>query len=253
MSYKPQELLIDTIARELEDIPHIAVGVLSPIPGSAAILAQTRAAESGKPPVKVSIIGSKARGYRTDGGVDLFDSAGQGRLGAFFLSGGQIDGQANINLVGVGDYPGETARWSGSFGSAYLYFMVPRVILFREVHTTRTLVDKVDFISAPGVSPPNVHRPGGPHALVTNRCLFMFDRERGRFRLASRHPGNSVEEIRENTGFDFDCPDEVPETSEPSAETLGLIRGPIAEKIANPYPRFAAEVLGYEAAEAVPA
>ena len=57
--------------------------------------------------------------------------AAQGRIDAFFLGGGQIDGAANINLVGVGGYPQSRVRWPGSFGSAYLYFLVPRVILAR--------------------------------------------------------------------------------------------------------------------------
>ena len=243
MDYGNEELLIAVIARLLEGDGHIAVGVLSPIPGSAAILAQARS----DTPVKVSIIGSRIAPYRTDGGVDFFDCAGQGRLDAFFLSGGQIDGQANINLLGVGDYPGKTARWSGSFGSAYLYFVVPKVILFREEHTRRTLVEQVDFISAPGSSPANVYRPGGPHALVTSRCLFMFEKERGGFRLESLHPGVTIEEVRDNTGFDFACPDHVPQTPAPDADTLALIRGEIAGKIADPYPRFATEVLGFEA------
>ena len=102
--------------------------------------------------------------------LKVADLAGRGRIDAFFLSGGQIDGQANINLVGTGDYPSTEVRWSGSFGSAYLYFMVPRVILFRWEHSRRTLVRQVDFISAPGRSEPGVHRPGGPVALF----LFLF-------------------------------------------------------------------------------
>jgi len=243
--YRTEELLIEVIARLLDGVENIAVGVLSPIPGSAAILAQSRA--GGPENVRVSVIGAKLPGYRTDGGIDLFDQAAQGRLGAFFLSGGQIDGAGNINLLGVGDYPGAEARWSGSFGSAFLYSLVPRVILFREEHTPRTLVEKVDFISAAGSNAPNVYRPGGPHALVTNRCLFMFDKARGRFRLESVHPGESVESVRDNTGFDFECPAEVPETPAPDAATLKAIRQDIAPKIADPYPKFAAEVLGYTA------
>src|SRR3546814_9065014 len=79
---------------------------------------------------------------------------------AFFLSGAQIDGRANINLVSIGDPDRPKARFPGSFGSGYLYYVVPRVILFRLEHTVRTLVEKVDFVSAPGISEPNVHRPG---------------------------------------------------------------------------------------------
>src|SRR5215475_10321830 len=99
----------------------------------------------------------------------------------FFLGGGQIDGQANINLVGAGPYPDLEVRWPGSFGSAYLYFLVPRVILFREEHTRRVMVPRVDFISAPGASASNVHRPGGPYKMLTGLGLFAFDRARCRF------------------------------------------------------------------------
>src|SRR5690606_4821380 len=143
--------------------------------------------------------------------------AAQGRIDAFFLGGGQIDGEANINLVGVGGYPRSRVRWPGSFGSAYLYFLVPRVILFREEHSARVLVPRVEFVSAPGASAPEVERPGGPYALVTGRCVFRFDAPRRRFRLASVHPGHTVDEVAEHTGFEYDAPPEVPETPAPSA------------------------------------
>jgi glutaconate CoA-transferase subunit B len=243
MDYRPEELLIAVIARLLEGLRHIAVGVLSPIPGSAALLAQARS--DGR--TKVSIIGSHKQPYRADGGIDLFDCAGQGRVDAFFLSGGQIDGQANVNLVGVGDYPEGKVRWSGSFGSAYLYFLVPRVILFREEHTRRVLVEKVDFVSAPGTSPPNVYRPGGPYALLTSRCLFLFDRSAGRFHLKSLHPGHTLKEVRDHTGFTFDAPATIPETVPPNAQTLELIRTTVARRIADPYPKFAREMFGVTA------
>ncbi len=128
----------------------------------------------------------------------------------FFLSGGEIDGEGNVNLVSIGDYRRPKTRFPGSFGSSYLYYVVPKVILFRSEHSRRTLVPKVDFISAPGTSPQNVFRPGGPIALITNRCLFGFDRARRCFRLASVHPGHTVAEVVENTGFDFDQSNEVP-------------------------------------------
>lgn len=238
-----EERLIHAIAGLLEDCPHIACGVLSPIPGAAAMLAAKRADRKGGG-VRVSIIGCDLPEFRCDGGLELFDQAGQGRVDAFFLSGGQIDGRANINLTGVGQYPEMDKRWSGAFGSAYLYFQVPRVILFRLEHSRRVFPEAVDFISSPGVSEPGVHRPGGPHALVTNLCVMGFDRARARFTLFSTHPGVSVEEVRDNTGFDFDVKAETPETETPSDEDLALIRGEIAAKIANPYPKFARALFG---------
>jgi glutaconate CoA-transferase subunit B len=237
------EIMIGVIAGMLTGLGHVAVGASSPIPGSAALL--TRALSNGR--TRVSVLGSRENNPFTDGGRELFDCAGQGRIDAFFLSGGQIDGAANINLVGVGDledYPRAQARFPGSFGSSYLYFVVPRVILFREEHTPRTLVDKVDFISAPGTSPPEVHRPGGPHALVTGLCVFAFDRARARFSLRSVHPGVSAKDVRAATGFDYDAPAKVPETPAPDAETLELLRTRVAHEVAETYPGFARRAWG---------
>jgi len=128
--------------------------------------------------------------------------------------------------------------------SILLTYVVPKVVLFRTEHSRRTLVPKVDFVSAPGGSAGNVFRPGGPVALVTNRCLFDFDRARRRFRLASVHPGHSVAEVIENTGFDFDRPAEVPTTPAPSPETLELMRTVVAPQLAEVYPQFAKSVFG---------
>jgi glutaconate CoA-transferase subunit B len=238
------ELLICAIARMLEDLGHVAVGASSPIPGAAALLARARSGAR----LRVSLLGSEDHTFFTDGGCELFDCAAQGRIDAFFLGGGQIDGEANINLVGIGAYPRTSVRWPGSFGAAYLYFLVPRVILFREEHSARVLVPKVDFISAPGDSADNVYRPGGPHALVTGRCVFAFERERRRFRLASVHPGHTVGQVRANTGFAFDAPEDVPETAPPDAESLALIRDSVGREIAEVYPQFAERLAASRAA-----
>lgn len=232
----PTELLIFTLAGLLADCRHVVVGASSPIPGSAALLA--RAWSRGR--LRVNVLGSQQHNSFTNGGVETFDMAAQGRIDAFFLGGGQIDGEANINLVGTGHYPDGPVRWPGSFGSSYLYFLVPKVILFREEHTRRVFVPKVDFVSAPGWSPPQVYRPGGPAKLVTGRAVFVFERAQRRFRLETVHPGHTAEEIREHTGFDYALPDVVPTTPEPDADTLALLRGRIRSEIAETYPRFAA-------------
>jgi len=245
MNSKPEEILIASVAGLLKGCRHIAVGASSPIPGSAAYLAQ----ELSDGATEVSVLGSKNAQFFTNGGAELFDMAAHGRIDVFFLSGGQIDGHGNINLVGVGDYPQQKVRWSGSFGSSYLYFIVPNVILFRWEHSRRTLVEQVDFISAPGTSPPNVYRPGGPRALITNLCLFDFVKETGRFRLASIHPGHTLEEVRDHTGFDFEIPGTILETPVPSAKTLHIIRHSVAAKIADPYPVFAETVFGIDAGD----
>jgi glutaconate CoA-transferase, subunit B len=237
-NFRTEELLADVMSRLIGDARHVAVGAQSPVPAAAAILARARGG-----PRFVSILESRSETF-TDGGRELFDCAGQGRLDVFFLSGAQIDGEANINLVSIGDYHKPKVRFPGSFGSGYLYFVVPRVILFRLKHSRRTLVERVDFISAPGTSPDHVYRPGGPVALVTPLCLFGFDRTRKRFRLESVHPGHTLEEVLDHTGFAFDRPANPPQTPPPSPETLRLLREVAAPELAEIYPRFAASVFG---------
>ncbi len=238
MTALPREILICTIARLLQDVRHVAVGASSPMPAAGVML--RRALDEGRQRVRLSILGSVEHNFFTNGSAELFDSAGQGRLDAFFLGGGQIDGMANVNLVGVGSYPQMSVRWPGSFGSAYLYYTVPRVILFREEHSPRVLVEKVDFISAPGISAPETYRPGGPVALLTSKALFSFDRLRPGFRLQSMHPGHDLSEIRAATGFRFDHDEAPASTPTPEAATLSLLRGRVLDELSETYPAFAA-------------
>lgn len=246
-SATPREILIATIADLLTGVRLVAVGASSPIPAAGAMLLRARNEARGLTQVRIVVLGSREHNFFTNGAVELFDCAAQGRVDAFFLGGGQIDGQANINLVGTGDYPQSSTRWPGSFGSAFLYYVVPRVILFREEHSPRVFVEKVDFISAPGTSEGLV-RNGGPYALLTGLALFDFDKARKRFRLRSAHHGVSSTDVRANTGFDYDEPADVPTTAEPDADTLALLRGRVTRELAETYPQFAGSLAAERAA-----
>ena len=228
-----EELLASVVARLIGDAAHVAVGAASPIPAAACQLLKARGAR-----IRVSLLHKRRGNPFTEGSRELFDLAGQGRIDVFFLGGAQIDGEANINLVRAGE-----SRFPGSFGSAFMYFSAKRTILFREEHSRRVLVPRVEFISAPGWSPPEVVRPGGPVALLTGRALFAWQRDRRRFRLESVHDG---EDVRSQTGFDYDAPAAVPRTPQPSAEDLALLRGPVAREMANNYPDFAKRVWGID-------
>jgi glutaconate CoA-transferase, subunit B len=245
--YSARELLIATIAELLDGVRHVAIGASSPIPAAGAMLLRARNEMRGRETVRISILGSLEHNFFTNGGVEVFDCAAQGRIDAFFLGGGQIDGAANINLVGTGDYPNNEVRWPGCFGSAFIYFVVPRVILFREEHSPRVLVEKVDYISAPGTSS-GVARRGGPHALLTGLALFSFDRARQRFALRSVHRGATAAEVRANTGFEYDSPADPPQTTAPDQATLALLRGRVTQELAETYPQFAEQLRDERAA-----
>lgn len=245
--YSARELLIATIADLLDGVRHVAVGASSPIPAAGAMLLRARNESRGRERVRISILGSQEHNFFTNGGVELFDCAAQGRVDAFFLGGGQIDGEANINLVGTGPYPASEVRWPGCFGSSFLYFVVPRVILFREEHSPRVLVDKVDYISAPGTSA-GVARSGGPFALLTGLALFSFDAQRRGFALRSVHRGTTAAEVRAQTGFRYDAAAEPSQTPAPDAATLALLRGRVTRELAETYPQFAESLRGERAA-----
>ncbi len=236
----PQERLIHAIVRLILDpaappARHIAVGAASPIPAAACWLVKKLGHD-----VRLSLLHRPSGNPFTEGTRELFDLAGQGRIDLFFLGGGQIDGQANLNLVGTGDWPGTGTRFPGSFGSAFMYLMTPRTILFREEHSTRVLVPNVDIISAPGISPNGVFRRGTAQALVTGRCVFSFDGTG--FTLASLHPGETIESIRTETGFDYTAPASPPATPDPDDAVLALLRGPVCDEMLATYPDFCRRV-----------
>ncbi len=245
MSFAPEELLACALARLIVARPtaHVAVGAASPVPAAACWLAVKRGA-----PIRLSLLHKRSGNPFTEGSRELFDLTGQGRVDLFFLGGGQIDGQANLNLIGTGEWPGREVRFPGSFGSAFMYMMAGRTILFREEHSPRVLVERVAHVSAPGVSEPGVFRRGHAQALVTGKCVFAFDPARGRFILESVHPGETVESVRAATGFGFDVAAGVGETPAPTEGELALLRGPVRDEMLETYPEFCGRVFGRRAA-----
>jgi glutaconate CoA-transferase subunit B len=222
-THAPEELLAATISRLIADAGHVAVGAASPIPAAGAFLARARR----NPRLRISLLQKRSGNPFSEGTRELFDLAGQGRIDVFFLGGAQIDGEGSINLVQAGG-----RRFPGSFGSAFMYPMVRRTILFREEHSPRVLVPKVEFVSA----------RGNPAALLTGKALFDWQPEKRRFRLKSVHPGHSAKEVREQTGFEFDVAADCGETPAPGAEDLALLRGTLRPVMAENYPEFAARV-----------
>ncbi len=221
--YAKEELLACVIARLLAGARHAAIGASSPIPASGCFLRKVS-----DPGFRVSLQQRRAANPFTEGSRELFDLAGQGRIDTFFLGGAQIDGTGAINLVRA-----DGRRFPGSFGSAFMYPMVPGTILFREEHSRRTLVPKVEFVSARGT----------PRALLTGKALFSWSKERKRFRLESFHDA-SKDQIAEMTGFEYDVSPSAAETPAPTGEELALLRGPVAKQMAPDYPEFARRVWG---------
>ena len=120
-----------------------------------------------------------------------------------------------------------------------MYFVVPQIILFREEHSPRTLVDQVDFISAPGASDEHIYRPGGPKYLITNRALFKFNKNLKKFSLLKLNQNQTIQDIKELTGFKFDYSENISDMLDPDTSRLKILRDKIAPMVSEFYPEFA--------------
>ncbi|MFJ8945920.1 CoA-transferase subunit beta [Streptomyces sp. NPDC102395] len=135
----------------------------------------------------------------------------------------QIDRFGNQNISCIGDWARPARQLLGVRGAPVntlnnpTSYWVPR-------HSRRVFVEKVDMVCGVGYD-----RAGdAPHhrlvRVVTDLCVLDFGGPDRSMRLVSLHPGVSVEEVREATGFALCVPDEVPYTREPTVEELRLIR-----------------------------
>jgi glutaconate CoA-transferase subunit B len=236
-AYGPEELMAVVISREVRNQETIGVGAASPIPAAGCILAEQLHA----PQATIIILGSEEYYPFPGGSSELHFLAQRGELDLFFLSGVQIDRRGNINLHVIGNYETPGLRLPGAYGSAMLYYMAHRVILFRTEHTRRTFVDQVDFITAAGITSEKVYREGGPTLIVTPKALLAWDKEQGEWVLSAIHPGSSLEEVKDNTGFPLRLAEPRISTPPPTERELMVLRTTVREKLQRIYPEFAAQ------------
>ncbi|NQV56953.1 MAG: hypothetical protein HQ503_13920 [Rhodospirillales bacterium] len=151
---------------------------------------------------------------------------GQG-LGA--LGGIQIDKYGNSNMIGVGEHPRLKFRGPGTVGTIWLA-SGPQGI-FTEHHNKRLFVDKVDYVSGPGWLDGGDSRHkllngrDGPPLCWSPIAVCDFTEDDHHMRLASVHPGYTVNDVVANTGFDLVIEGDIPTTTEPTDWELNVLRG----------------------------
>lgn len=226
-----------TLAREVRDGETVGVGAVSPIPAAGCMLAEQLHA----PHVTLIILDCAEYYPFPAGSSELHFLAQRGELDLFFLSGIQFDRRGNFNLHVIGDYHAPTVRMAGAYGSAMLYYMAHRVILFRDQHTPRIFVEQVDFVTAAGITPESVYREGGPALLVSPKAILAWDKAAGEWLLDRVQPGSSVEEIKNSTGFDLRVSTTVQPATPPTEHELHVLRTVVRKKLAQSYPEFVRE------------
>jgi acyl CoA:acetate/3-ketoacid CoA transferase beta subunit len=140
----------------------------------------------------------------------------------------QIDRQGNQNISAIGDFAKPKRQLLGSRGAPgntvnnRTSYWVPK-------HGPRVFVEQVDVVS--GVGParakaagPAASRYNDIHRIVTNLGVLDVKGPNDTVRLISTHPGVTVDEVREATGFDLAVADDVAETRSPMFSELVIIR-----------------------------
>ena len=155
----------------------------------------------------------------------------KGAFSTFFFGAIQIDKYGNLNMVGVGeDYKRLKFRGPGIIGLAHVGTFIPNFYIYSTDHTRRRFVDKLDYVSAIGHGDgPDFrkrwHLPGpGPKLCFSPMAAMDFDEKTKRMRLKSVHPGFTVDQVIENTGFELIIPKNVPTTESPTDEELHILR-----------------------------
>jgi acyl CoA:acetate/3-ketoacid CoA transferase beta subunit len=157
----------------------------------------------------------------------VFDVVWSGRRNLIMMA-SQIDRTGNQNISAIGDWSRPKAQLVGVRGAPgntvnhSTSYWVPN-------HSPRSFVERVDVVSGVGyqraaAAGPSATRFHEIRRVVSNLGVFDFDTPDRVMRLRSVHPGVTVAEVEEATGFELVVPDEVPETRMPTPEELDLIR-----------------------------
>jgi glutaconate CoA-transferase, subunit B len=233
------ELLAVLMSREVRDWETSACGAVSMIPAAAMLLAEITVA----PNAEIIILGSEQLDRNL--GKDIHFLSQRGKLDLFFHSAIQFDAEGNFNLHVVGDPNAPERRLPGGYGSGLMSYTAKRILFFRTEHTPRTFVEKVDFISGAGKTPPSIKRPQDPFKIFTPAAVLRFDRGTGCYALESVHAGYTASQVQSLTGFSLGDLSGVPQTQMPTDEELHLLRTEVRDRMVETgtYPEWAKTVL----------
>jgi glutaconate CoA-transferase subunit B len=243
VSVTPAELLAVIAARELRDDSTVFAGVGVPL--LAAALAQQHHAprltivieggiigpriKPGRLPISTNEMRAAHRAQMLPTITDIFLFAQRGFLDVGFMGGAQIDAHGNVNTSVLGEYARPKVRLPGTGGANDIASLCREVIIVTP-HERRRFVERVDFVTSPGWLDGDGSRPragllfGGVTRVVTTLGLFGFDPDSRRMRVEAVHPGVSLDQVRENTGFELLTAASLATTEPPAPDELELLR-----------------------------
>jgi glutaconate CoA-transferase, subunit B len=241
-SYTTNEMMTVAASRQLRDGTVCFVGI--GLPSQAANLARATHApncvlvyESGtigaKPEVLPHSIGDGVLAEHADSVVpvpEIFAYWLQtGRIDIGFLGAAQIDRFANINTTVIGPYEDPKVRLPGAGGAPEIAASAKEVMVVMP-QTARAFVEELAFVTSAGYLDGGDSREqlgylgAGPTVIITDLGILKPDSETKELTLTDLHPGTSVEQAREATGWDLRVADDPGTTDPPTEEELRVLR-----------------------------
>jgi glutaconate CoA-transferase subunit B len=152
-----------------------------------------------------------------------------GLIDAAFLGGAQIDRFGNLNTTVIGDYASPKVRLPGSGGACEIAIHARKVLVIMR-QAQRSFVERLHFRTSPGHSGDPEHDRArgwfgsGPTSVVTDLGTYGFDEATGEMTLLTMHPGVTLDQVREHTGWEPKLSADLGETPPPTEAELRLIR-----------------------------
>jgi glutaconate CoA-transferase, subunit B len=240
MSYTLNELMVVAAAREIQDNEVVFVGMRLPL--IAFVVAKKTHApnatglfENGvvRSTPSPELIYTMADPPNIKGATQCLDMMAvmgllqSGRVHLGFLGAAEVDRFGNLNSTQVQSKNG-LIRLPGSGGACDIASMAHRFVALLE-HSRHRLPERVSYITSPGNGEGAGWRKraglprGGPSAVITSKCVLRFGDD-GEARLASIHPGVTVDDVLANTGWKLKVADDLKPTPEPNQAELKAIR-----------------------------
>ncbi len=230
-------------ARQLAGVASLFAGV--GIPLLAAALAQKTHAPDltivveggsigpevipGRLPISTNEMRVAHRARMLPGITDIFLFAQRGFLDVGFVGGAQIDRYGNLNSSVLGGYERPKVRLPGSGGANDIISLCRRVMVVT-MHERRRFVPQVDFVTSPGfLGGGDARRKAGllfgrVSRVVTHLAILDFEEDSKAMRLEALHPGVTVADVQEHTGFELLIPERIATTEAPTERELAVLR-----------------------------
>ena len=152
----------------------------------------------------------------------------RGYIDVGFMGGAQIDQYGNLNSSFIGDPARPKTRLPGTGGGNDIASLAQMIVAMK--HEKRRFVERVDFVTSPGFLRGGNTRhesglaAGGMYRVVTDLGLFGFDEETKRMKIIELHPGVTVAQVQENSGFEMSAGSDIAITDPPRPDELAFLR-----------------------------